>query len=118
MVEWKVSVSNVFLNSSLSEDQSLVFDHGGDVEAVDRHQVHVRDPLSGDSDLLRELVLGVNKENAGGPTSPGGKTEEMIWVRGGQLQVRDHVEIVLHELDTERVSEAVHSLGRRDMREM
>ena len=115
---WKASVGYVFLNSSLSEDQSLVFDHGGDIEAVDRHQVHVRDPLSGDGDVLRELVLGVNKENAGGPTSLGGKTEEMIWVRGGELEVRHHVEIVLDELDTERVSEAVHSLGRRDMREM
>ena len=113
----KVSVGNVFLNSSLSDDQSLVFDHGGDVETIDRHQVHVRDPLSGDGDVLRELVLGVHKENTGGPTSLGCKTEEMIRVRGGQLQVRDHVEIVLDELDTERVSEAVHSLGGRDVRE-
>ena len=111
-------MSNVFLNSSLSEDQSLMFDHGRDVEAVDRHQVHVRDPLSGDGDLLRELFLSVHKENTGGPPSPGCKTEEMVRVRGGQLQVRDHVEIILDELDTERVSEAVHSLGGREVREV
>ena len=100
---------NVFLDSSLSEDQSLVFEHGGDVQTVDRHQVHVRDPLSGDGDVLRELILGVHKENTGGPTSPGCETEEMIRVGGGELQVRDHVEIVLDELDTERVCKAVHS---------
>ena len=80
-VGWKVS--NVFLNSSLRENQSLVFDHGGDIETVDRHQVHVRDALSGDGDVLRELVLRVDKENTGGPASPGCQTEEMVWVGGG-----------------------------------
>ena len=73
-------MSNVFLNSSLSEDQSLVFDHGGDVEAEDRHEVHVRNPLGGDGDVLRELVLRVHKENTGGPASACGETEEMIRV--------------------------------------
>ena len=112
----KVCVGNDFLNSSLRENQSLVFDHGGDIEAVDWHQVHVRDALGGDGDVLREVVLGVDKENTGGPASPGCQTEKMVWVGGGELQVRDHVEIVLDELDTQRVSEAVHSLGGRDMR--
>ena len=109
-------MGNVFLNSSLSEDQSLVFDHRGDIEPVDRHQVDVREPLGGDGDVLRELVLGVHKENAGGPTSRGGETEEMVWVGGGQLQVGDHVEVVLYELDAERVGEAVDSLDRREVR--
>ena len=109
-------MGNVFLNSSLSEDQSLVFDHRGDIEPVDRHQVDVREPLGGDGDVLRELILGVHKENAGGPTSLGGETEEMVWVGGGQLQVGHYVEIVLYELDTERVGEAVDSLDRREVR--
>ena len=76
---------NVFLDSSLSEDQSLVFEHGGDVQTVDRHQVHVRDTLGGDGDVLRELVLRVHKENTGGPTSACGETEEMIGEGRGEF---------------------------------
>ena len=58
-----IRVGNTFLGSSLSEDESLVFDHGGDVQTVHGHQVHVRDLLGGGCDPLRELVLRVHEKN-------------------------------------------------------
>ena len=67
-------VCNGFLDSSFSEDESLVFYHGGYVEAVYRHQVHVGDLISSGCDLLRKLIFRVYKEDTGGPTSSARKT--------------------------------------------
>ena len=83
-------------------------DHGGDVEAVHGHQVHVGDLLGGRRHVLGELVLGVHEEDGLGPAPRRGEAQQLLGVGGGELEVGHHVEVVLDKLDAEGVGEPVH----------
>ena len=54
-----------YLSCSLGQDKCLVKNHGVDIEAIDRHQVDVRNLVSCSRDVLRECVLCVDKEETG-----------------------------------------------------
>ena len=105
-----------------------MFDHGVDIEAVYRHQVHVAELVRGGGDAEGEGVLRVHKEDAGRPAPGPGKCQQILWVVRGQIEIVDHVEVILScmrgciltscfymcvpnylcKFDAERVGEPVH----------
>ena len=100
----------ISLTAASVSTRELVTQHGVNVETVDRHYVDMGDVVSRRGDVTRHHLVNVHKQCLLGPVSFLDECLQVVALIGGDIQVLHYVQVVLNELGSQGVREAVHSL--------